>query len=157
MEGKIFLLRDSAKFIIWHSRWVGEEKFLQKDLLAPYAIIAKTTNCPFTLSLKMYVPRIHWQQMLYCSDDEFAKDHTKFSFLQFLPFRVFGREKIDHVDEETWLMDRSCKQWARKFCFSYKHFQSISHLAWFTVFSSKWTTLYFKLYLELVKCLFICL
>ena len=56
----------------------GEEKFLQKNLLAPYEVIAKN-QLPHRPFLKMYLIRILMQRMhmLYKTTDEVAQDHSK--------------------------------------------------------------------------------
>ena len=50
----------------------GEEKFLRKSLLASYAVIAKKNELPVTISVKMYLPRIYQQLMLYSNVDKLA-------------------------------------------------------------------------------------
>ena len=55
----------------------GEEKFLQKNLLAPVKLLQKNQLPRYPFHKKMYLPRIHEQQMLYSTTDELAKDHNK--------------------------------------------------------------------------------
>ena len=71
----------------------GKRKFLQRNLLAPYEIIAKKVHCPVTLSIKMYLPRIHEQQMLHGGTNGAI---TK----PFLSLEVFVDEKLNFEDEE---------------------------------------------------------
>ena len=53
----------------------GEEKLLQKNLLALYEIIAKKQLPNHLFPSKMHLPCIHEQQMLYSAI--IAKDHMK--------------------------------------------------------------------------------
>ena len=55
-------LRDSPNFIILHGRW--RKKIVTKKSAPPYEIIAKK-NYPVAVSLKMHLPCIHEQQILY--------------------------------------------------------------------------------------------
>ena len=70
----------------------GKGKFLQRTPLAPYDIIARKTHCPVTLPIKMFLPRIHEQQMLHSIiNDAIAK--------RFLSSQVFVNEKLYFEDE----------------------------------------------------------
>ena len=51
----------------------GKGEFLQRNLHTPYEIIAKKTNYPVTLLIKMFLPRIHEEQMLHSTINEAIK------------------------------------------------------------------------------------
>ena len=75
-----WLSRERAKFIIWQGRWKG--KFLQRNLLAPYEIIAKKAHRTVFLLIKDVSAPYSWKTGA-------AKYHQWIITKPFLSLRVF--------------------------------------------------------------------
>ena len=141
---ELFGLRGRAKFIIWHGWWKG--KFLQWNLLAPYEIVAKKTHCPVTLLIKIFLPRIHEQQMLHSTINEGVAKPV-LSLLVFVDEKL-NFQKIGDMTNELFLQTTDKKTYVT-LCII---LPSISALTWFAILTSKSTILYFKLHFVLIKC-----
>ena len=81
----------------------GEEKFLQKTLVAQYETIANNQQ-PRHFVLK--------KGLCYVFMDNrcFTGPPLKLTNDQFMSLRIFANEKINFEDEEISLMNRSCKK-----------------------------------------------
>ena len=88
----------------------GEEKLLQKNLLAPYEIIAKNTIAQSPFPSKMHLLRIHEQQMLYSTIVPLMNEP-----------KTIRRAVHLYKSLCQWPMNPSCKKLTRKFGFIYTH------------------------------------